>query len=47
VGAYLLLTGPADDAGHEPAASRRRPRTGIGHVRLSVLPGGTVLSGEF
>jgi hypothetical protein len=47
VGAYLLLTAPTDDAGHEPAASRRRPRTGIGNVRLSVLPGGTVLSGEF
>ena len=47
VGAYLLLTGPVDDAGHEQAASPRRPRTGIGNVRLSVLPGGTVLGGEF
>jgi len=47
VGAYLLLSGSSDDAGHVPAASRRRPRNGIGNVRLSVLPGGTVLSGEF
>jgi hypothetical protein len=47
VGAYLLLTAPADDAGREPAASRPRPRSGIGNVRLAVLPGGTVLSGEF
>src|SRR5262245_14773583 len=47
VGAYLLLTTPSEDAGRESATARRRPRSGIGNVRLSVLPGGTVLSGEF
>jgi hypothetical protein len=47
VGAYLLLTAPADDAGREQLTSRPRQRTGIGNLRLAVLPGGTVLSGEF
>ena len=46
-GAYLLMTTPAgDSAADSPTASGRR-RSRIANVRLSVVPGGTVLSGEF
>jgi hypothetical protein len=48
VGAYLLLTTPAaaePAAGAGATAQRRRPV--FGNVRLAVVPGGTLLSGEF
>jgi len=47
VGAYLLLTTPATAepvAGAGGTAARRRA---FGNVRLAVVPGGTLLSGEF
>lgn len=47
-GTYLLLTTPANDgAGAERASVARRPRAAFSNVRLAVVPGGTMLSGEF
>ncbi|HEY7374372.1 MAG TPA: hypothetical protein VIF57_19570 [Polyangia bacterium] len=45
-GAYLLLTTPAD-AGPGAATASRHHRPTVANIRLSLLPGGTVLSGEF
>jgi hypothetical protein len=47
-GTYLLLTTPANDgAGAERASVARRPRGAFSNVRLAIVPGGTMLSGEF
>jgi len=47
-GTYLLLTTPANDgAGAERAPVARRPRAAFSNLRLAVVPGGTMLSGEF
>jgi hypothetical protein len=46
-GAYLLLTTPAGESEAERATASRKRRSPIASVRLSILPGGTLLSGEF
>jgi len=47
-GAYLLLTAPAPrDANTGAAASPTRRRAVLANVRLSIVPGGTMVSGEF
>jgi len=48
VGAYLLLTTPAPaDAGTGAGVAAGRRRFGFRNVRLAVVPGGTLVTGEF
>jgi hypothetical protein len=46
-GTYLLLTTPSGDAGADHATASRRSRGAVSRVRLAIVPGGTMISGDF
>lgn len=46
-GTYLLLTTPSNDGGAEHGATARKGRAPIANLRFAVVPGGTMLRGEF